>query len=97
MPNQGKRNVSHGCVNVSMANAKFLFNLTRIGDPVTVKGTERRLKSGNGFTAWDLTWDEYVKGSALPVPADLAALGGAGASPEPSASASPAPSASPTA
>ncbi|MDI1465876.1 Ig-like domain-containing protein [Catellatospora sp. KI3] len=94
---QGKRNVSHGCVNVSMANAKYLFNLTRIGDPVTVKGTERKLKSGNGFTAWDLDWDDYVKGSALPVPADIAALGGAGASPEPSASASAAPSASPTA
>ncbi|MBV1855285.1 L,D-transpeptidase [Catellatospora tritici] len=94
--NQGKRNVSHGCVNVSMANAKYLFNLTHIGDPVTVKGTERQLKSGNGFTAWDLTWDEYVKGSALPVPADVATAGG-GASPSPEPSASPAPAASPTA
>lgn len=64
---QGKRNVSHGCTNVSPANAKWLFDLTRIGDPYTVKGTSRKLAAGNGFTAWRVDWDEYVKGSALPV------------------------------
>jgi len=61
---QGVRNVSHGCVNVNMANAEWLFGLTRIGDPVTVRGTERRLVLGNGWTAWDLTWPEFVKRSA---------------------------------
>lgn len=64
---QGKRNVSHGCTNVSMANAKWLYDLTLIGDPVTVKGTPRKLKSGNGFTVWSLSWEDYIKGSALPV------------------------------
>jgi lipoprotein-anchoring transpeptidase ErfK/SrfK len=64
---QGKRNVSHGCTNVSPANAKWLFDLTRIGDPYTVKGTSRKLAAGNGFTAWRVDWDEYIKGSALPV------------------------------
>jgi lipoprotein-anchoring transpeptidase ErfK/SrfK len=64
---QGARNVSHGCTNVSPANAKWLFDLTRIGDPVTVKGTSRKLAAGNGFTAWRVDWDEYIKGSALPV------------------------------
>ncbi len=64
---QGVRNVSHGCVNVSMENAKYLFDLTRIGDPVTTRGTGRDLAPGNGFTAWDKNWDEWVKGSALPV------------------------------
>ncbi|MEV6971107.1 Ig-like domain-containing protein [Hamadaea sp. NPDC051192] len=63
---QGKRNVSHGCLNMSPANAKWLFNLTSIGDPVTTKGTERQLKNGNGWTHWNMTWDEYVKGSAVP-------------------------------
>ncbi|MGW3808786.1 Ig-like domain-containing protein [Micromonospora sp. NPDC005113] len=65
---QGRQNVSHGCVNVSMANARWLFSKTRIGDPITVKGTERRLAAGNGWTAWSLSWSEFVKGSALPVP-----------------------------
>ncbi|WFE27071.1 Ig-like domain-containing protein [Solwaraspora sp. WMMD791] len=69
---QGVRNVSHGCVNLSMANAEWLFSQTKVGDPITVKGTERKLADGNGWTAWNLTWDEFVKGSALPVPADLA-------------------------
>ena len=41
---------------------------TRIGDPITVKGTERKLAAGNGWTAWSLSWAEFVKGSALPVP-----------------------------
>lgn len=90
---QGKRNVSHGCVNVSMANAKYLFNLTRIGDPITIKGTERTVRPANGWTAWSLSWEDFLKGSALPVPPELAAAG----SPEPSAAATPAPSASPTA
>lgn len=63
---QGKTNVSHGCVNMSTANAKWLFEQTRIGDPITVKGTERKLQNGNGWTDWDLSWEEYVKGSALP-------------------------------
>lgn len=64
---QGVRNVSHGCVNMSMANAEWLFGITRVGDPVTINGTERKVASSNGFTAWSLPWDEYIKGSALPV------------------------------
>ena len=36
-----------------------------------------RLKAyGNGWTPWDLSWKEFVKGSALPVPAELAAQAG---------------------
>ena len=61
------RNVSHGCVNLSTANARWLFDKTKIGDPITVKGTERKLADGNGWTAWDMSWEEFVKGSALPV------------------------------
>ncbi|MFE9691428.1 Ig-like domain-containing protein [Micromonospora sp. NPDC005806] len=70
---QGRRNVSHGCVNVSMANGRWLFGRTLVGDPITVRGTERKLVPGNGWTAWNMSWSEFVAGSALPVPA-----GGAG-------------------
>jgi lipoprotein-anchoring transpeptidase ErfK/SrfK len=62
---QGKRNVSHGCVNVSVENGQWIYNWSKVGDPVVVKGTERRINQGNGFTAWDLSWDEFVAGSAL--------------------------------
>jgi lipoprotein-anchoring transpeptidase ErfK/SrfK len=64
---QGRRNVSHGCINMSTENAKWLFGKTKIGDPVTVKGTGERLKYGNGWTDWSMSWEEYVKGSAIPV------------------------------
>lgn len=62
---QGKRNVSHGCVNISLENGAWIFNWTRVGDPVVVKGTEDKLPSGDGWTAWNLSWDDFKKGSAL--------------------------------
>ncbi|MFI5936839.1 Ig-like domain-containing protein [Actinoplanes sp. NPDC051494] len=73
---QGRRNVSHGCVNVAPSQAKWLFDTTLIGDPITIRGTEDKLAEGNGWTPWDMSWKEFVKGSALPVAADLAAQDG---------------------
>jgi lipoprotein-anchoring transpeptidase ErfK/SrfK len=68
---QGRRNVSHGCINLSPANASWLFDVTHVGDPIIVRGTEVTRDHGNGWTAWDRPWSEYVKGSALPVPDEL--------------------------
>jgi len=56
---QGVRNVSHGCVNVAPDQALWLFQQTMIGDAVIVKGTERQLQPGNGWTAWDIPWERY--------------------------------------
>ena len=56
---QGHRNVSHGCVNVNDANALWLFRTTLVGDPVTVRGTERGLDPGDGWTAWNIPWSQY--------------------------------------
>ncbi|MGN9912256.1 Ig-like domain-containing protein [Phytohabitans sp. LJ34] len=67
VPQQGRTNVSHGCLNVSTENARWLFGQTKIGDPVTVTGTEEKLGAGNGWTAWNMSWKEFIKGSALPV------------------------------
>jgi lipoprotein-anchoring transpeptidase ErfK/SrfK len=63
---QGYNNVSHGCINMSWDNAEWLFGVTHVGDPVTVRGTEVTLARGNGFTAWNESWSEHLKGSALP-------------------------------
>jgi lipoprotein-anchoring transpeptidase ErfK/SrfK len=68
---QGHRNVSHGCVNVSPSNAKWLFDKTLVGDPVTVQGTGDKLDYGNGWTPWDVSWEKFAAGSALPVPPGL--------------------------
>jgi len=86
---QGKRNVSHGCVNMSTQNAAWLFNLVKLGDPVTVKGTEVKLQKGNGWTDWSMSWEQYIKGSALPYspPASSSAQPSATPSVDPSASA----------
>ncbi|MBM7079345.1 L,D-transpeptidase [Micromonospora humida] len=80
---QGTTNVSHGCVNVSMKDGAWLFANTKIGDPITVKGTERKLQNGNGWTDWNMSWDQYVKGSALPYEPD-AGQPDAGNTPTPS-------------
>jgi lipoprotein-anchoring transpeptidase ErfK/SrfK len=62
---QGRRNVSHGCVNLSPANGKWLYDWIKVGDLVEVKGTGHRLNQGNGWTAWDLSWEDFLAGSAL--------------------------------
>ena len=78
---QGNTNVSHGCINMSMDNARWIFENTQVGDPVITRGTEVPLEWGNGFTDWNIPWDEYVQGSAIPyVPP---------AAPSPTATASP--------
>lgn len=80
---QGRRNVSHGCVNLSTANAKWLWGQTRVGDPAIIKGTERKLAWGDGWTDWDVSWGEYLKGSALPAPAKTGPAGSPPAGPSP--------------
>lgn len=62
---QGRRNVSHGCVNVSTSNARWFYYLAKRGDIVKVIGTERRVRPGDGYTDWNLTWEQYLQGSAL--------------------------------
>lgn len=61
----GKANVSHGCIGMTTANAKWLFDLAKVGDPVVVTGTGRALDRGNGWTDWNISFDEFKKGSAL--------------------------------
>ena len=62
---QGKINVSHGCVNVSEKMGAWLFARTMMGDPITVSGTEEKLQNGNGWTDWNMSWEQYKRGSAL--------------------------------
>jgi lipoprotein-anchoring transpeptidase ErfK/SrfK len=61
---QGFENVSHGCVNLSPANAETYYNLAVPGDPITIKDSPRPGVWGDGWTEWFLTWPQYLKGSA---------------------------------
>jgi lipoprotein-anchoring transpeptidase ErfK/SrfK len=62
---QGFENVSHGCVNLSPANAETYYNLAVPGDPITIVGSPQAGAWDNGWTEWFLTWPQYLRGSAL--------------------------------
>jgi lipoprotein-anchoring transpeptidase ErfK/SrfK len=62
---QGYANVSHGCVGMSTEAAGWLYNLTKIGDPVETTGTDRQMDLYNGYGDWNASFAEYKKGSAL--------------------------------
>jgi lipoprotein-anchoring transpeptidase ErfK/SrfK len=70
---QGNTNVSHGCLNVSPENGEWLYSFLRVGDPVIVTSTGKPLQWGDGFTDWDIPFEEYQKGSALYTPPSSAA------------------------
>jgi lipoprotein-anchoring transpeptidase ErfK/SrfK len=62
---QGRANVSHGCVGMSIANSRYLIENTLIGDPVVTTGTSKGIEAGNGYSDWNASFNEYKKGSAL--------------------------------
>lgn len=62
---QGKQNVSHGCINVSAAHARWFYDNFATGDVVDIKNTGRALPYGAGYNEWGMPWSEWVAGSAL--------------------------------
>ena len=62
---QGFENVSHGCVNLSPADAETYYNLAVPGDPITIVGSPKTGTWDNGWTEWFLSWPQYLQGSAL--------------------------------
>jgi lipoprotein-anchoring transpeptidase ErfK/SrfK len=62
---QGIANVSHGCVGMSLADAAWLFNLTKRGDVVEVRGSDRHMTLYNGYGDWNASFSDYKQGSAL--------------------------------
>jgi lipoprotein-anchoring transpeptidase ErfK/SrfK len=62
---QGFTNVSHGCVNMSPADAEAFYKMAVPGDPVKVTGSPRAGVWDNGWTMWFLSWKKWLRGSAL--------------------------------
>jgi lipoprotein-anchoring transpeptidase ErfK/SrfK len=62
---QGFTNVSHGCVNMSPADAQTFYDLAVPGDPVKITGSPRAGTWDNGWTMWFLPWRQWLHGSAL--------------------------------
>lgn len=63
--NFGRANLSHGCVGMGTGDAQKLFGIVQVGDPVVVSGTKRPLDDGNGWTAWNVSWQQWQAKSAL--------------------------------
>lgn len=62
---QGNANVSHGCVNLSPSNAKWMFDASKVGDIVVFKGSKRPFIPTEGIGVWEYSWTKWQKQSAL--------------------------------
>lgn len=57
---QGRSNVSHGCLNLSTENTKWLMDTSKKGDVVTVQNSGGpKLEGTDGWSVWQLSWDEW--------------------------------------
>ncbi|SEF37370.1 Lipoprotein-anchoring transpeptidase ErfK/SrfK [Amycolatopsis pretoriensis] len=57
---QGRSNVSHGCLNLSTENTKWLMDTSKKGDVVTVQNSGGpKLEPTDGWSVWQLSWDEW--------------------------------------
>ncbi|WP_430782773.1 L,D-transpeptidase [Actinoplanes sp. G11-F43] len=55
----GRANLSHGCINLSTADAKWCYENFLLGDIVDVKNTPRELPIWNGLGDWTVSFDRY--------------------------------------
>jgi lipoprotein-anchoring transpeptidase ErfK/SrfK len=62
---QGVRNVSHGCINVSTANAQWFYDTFAPGDVVEVANAGSGVGVRDGLGDWNVAWDQWQAGSAL--------------------------------
>nr|WP_296778605.1 Ig-like domain-containing protein [Rhodococcus sp. (in: high G+C Gram-positive bacteria)] len=62
---QGYSNTSHGCLNLSPSNAKWVYDNTKRGDIVVVENTVGGTLSGtDGLGDWNIPWDQWKAGNA---------------------------------
>lgn len=65
---QGHSNVSHGCINLSPANAAAFFHFSHVGDIVVVTGSSRPPVVGDhGVMDWDTPWSQFTP-APMPIP-----------------------------
>ena len=62
---QGNTNTSHGCLNLSPSNAKWIYDNTKRGDIVIVENTVGGTLSGtDGLGDWNIPWETWRAGNA---------------------------------
>lgn len=63
---QGKTNVSHGCINLSPTDGKAYYQTAIYGDPIDVRGTKVKLADHRTeLYDWALSWKQWTAMSAL--------------------------------
>jgi len=63
--NIGKRNTSHGCINLFEADAKDYFDSALLGDPVEITGSKADFPTTSDVWDWLVDWESWRKLSAL--------------------------------
>ena len=58
----GATNSSHGCINLSTANATTYYNWSQVGDPVQVVGSDLAASYSDGEGDWQTSWSAFVPG-----------------------------------
>jgi lipoprotein-anchoring transpeptidase ErfK/SrfK len=61
---QGRENVSHGCINMSTENARWFFEFSVPGDIVEIQGSSAGALRSD-IHDWTIPWDQWQAGSAL--------------------------------
>jgi lipoprotein-anchoring transpeptidase ErfK/SrfK len=64
---QGNTDTSHGCLNLNSDNAQWFFNFSVPGDIVEVRNTGGKPLQIWQNGDWTVPWDQWIKGSALPL------------------------------
>ncbi|WP_461000575.1 L,D-transpeptidase [Streptomonospora sediminis] len=59
----GVSNESHGCTNMSNADAKWFYQESMMGDPLVIEGTDRQLEVDNGWGYWQRSWEDWLANS----------------------------------
>lgn len=55
----GRANLSHGCINLSVADAKWVYQNFIVGDVVDVTHSPRKLQIYNGLGDWTVPYEKY--------------------------------------
>lgn len=73
---QGRSNVSHGCINLSSANAKSFLDFSQLGDVIVVQGGPRAPEAGDhGVMDWSTDWSAFTPGTVSSATAPTATTG----------------------
>lgn len=57
----GAANISHGCINLSITDAQWVYDNFMIGDVVDVRHTPKPLPLTDGLGDWTVSFDKYGK------------------------------------